>query len=225
MKKLITAAIVILLVAVFAASVSAETVGTVVYAQKTDTVPNLEQIDESWGEPSIIINSKSPNTELYTWWNDGNKYLHSSNDNPDLWTLYVNSGKTILPEDYDVELYYRWDDKNLYFGLKTHDDHFAGWLWPWEGDGVQMWLEPMEKARADGFLYSGVNPHDTQNPESKMFDFAFTLDIDDYSVIKGKPGYTNAATEYECHINTDKEGELHCIITIPLIVTLSAFVW
>ena len=47
-------------------------VGTVVYANKTDKAPNLEEIDASWGEPAIVLSKNSDNTELYTYINERN---------------------------------------------------------------------------------------------------------------------------------------------------------
>jgi hypothetical protein len=217
MRKVTFTAIVIAVIMLLALSASAA-VGTVVYASKTDTAPNLEQIDSSWGEPAIVINSKSPNTELYRWWNEGNRYLHGSKL-PDLWTRYSDSGMNLEVEDYDVELYYLWDSKYLYFGLKTEDHVYAGAKWPWEGDGVQMWVQPFDGAEADGVLYAGVNTHDETNVKAGVCDFAFTLDLDDYSTIHSNFGYEhgfNAASECDCNIYTDTDGELHCIIAIPL---------
>ena len=101
-------------------------VGTVVYATKVEKAPNLEAIDDSWGDPSIVVNSKSPNTELYNYWTTENKYVKN------VWDMYISGGYNFAPEDYDVELYYHWDNKYLYFGLKTEDHAITGWQQPWD---------------------------------------------------------------------------------------------
>ena len=216
MKKISLPILVIAIMMLLTFAVSAS-VGTVVTAVKTDKAPNLETIDDSWGNPSIVINASSPNTELY------NYYCQQSVDIGLITKLEYEAGleSGVKAENYDVELYYLWDDKYLYFGLKTKDDILAGSSLPWEGDGVQMWLQPLTAAESSGVLTSGVNKHHETNPFTGMYDFSWTLDFDDYTTTNksttGAQTYVNAATDCDCYVNPDLDGELHCIIRIPLI--------
>ena len=67
MKKLIT--IVLALAALFCFALTANaTVGTVIYGYKTEEAPNMEKIDESWGEPVIYVTKDTPNAELHKYW-------------------------------------------------------------------------------------------------------------------------------------------------------------
>ena len=214
MKKISLIVLVMAVMMLLTLAVSAA-VGTVVTATKTNTAPNLEEIDDSWGEPAIVINSKSPNTELFHYYNRDKYYTGKDRLESYFKQLSDGSIQPIVPEDYDVELYYLWDDKNLYFGLKTEDHAYCGWHYCWAGDGVQMWIQPMETAIEEGSISSGVNPHDEIDPRAAMYDFTWSLDNDDYSTTVWTPYFKNAAQQCECHINTDKNGELHCIISIP----------
>ncbi|MBQ7600452.1 MAG: S-layer homology domain-containing protein [Clostridia bacterium] len=214
MKKFSFAIILFAVVMLLTIAASAA-VGTVVTADKTDKAPNLEEIDGTWGEPAIVVNSKSPNTELFNYWNRDKFY--TSRDRLDHYFQLVDGGQMspIAPEDYDVELYYLWDAKYLYFGLKTEDHEYCGWNYCWAGDGVQMWIQPMEVAADEGSLYTGVNAHDTVDERASLYDFAWTLDTDDYSTTVWTPYHKNAAQQCDVNINTDNNGELHCTIRIP----------
>ncbi len=219
MKKVITVLLCAVMLIGFAIAVNAE-VGTVVYANRTEKAPNLEEVDDSWGEPSIILNKNSANTQLYDYLNETNPRLINAETgkHESSWNDYKDKG--IKAEDHDVELYYLWDDKYLYFGMKTLDDVYCGWANPWEGDGVQMWLMPMDAIDMMNGYVQNVN-EGSQNPNYKpyagIYDFYWTLDTDDYTCGNAStPMYPNAAADCECHINTDIEGELHCTIAIPL---------
>ena len=215
MKKVIALLLCAVMLAGFAV-VTHASAGTVVYANKTDKAPNLEQIDASWGEPSIVINKNSDNTELYTYINEHNIGIRISQNE---YATYKDMG--IVPEDHDVELYYLWDDKNLYFGMKTPDDVFCGHSNGWEGDGVQMWIQPLE-AIPENQLKAGIQNSDRNTDNSfyesfaGMFDFYWTLDMDDYTATAAVKETGNAAVECEFHINTDTAGILQCTIAIPL---------
>ncbi|MBQ7599731.1 MAG: hypothetical protein IJU57_03550, partial [Clostridia bacterium] len=219
MKKVIAILICAVVLAALAVVASA-TVGTVVYATRTEKAPNLEEIDDSWGDPAIIINKNSPNTQLYDYVNGSNLRLinEETGDYESTYKDYKDKG--IKAEDHDVELYYRWDDKFLYFGMKTLDDVYCGWTNPWEGDGVQMWLMPMDFLSTYGDFVQGPresisNPN--YKPYANSYDFSWTLDTDDYTCGHGTTNlYPNGAADCECHINTDINGELHCTIAIPL---------
>ena len=109
MKKFLALILFAVLTVSFAVMANAA-VGTVVYATKIDHEPNMDEdsafIDESWGEPAIVINSSSPNTNLVYYWRE---------DNQDMDRGYWEANKLYLgglkPEDNDVELYYLWDSK------------------------------------------------------------------------------------------------------------------
>ena len=62
MKKFIIIALMSLLLVTLAISTTAA-VGTVVYGTKTDHVPNMEEIDDTWGEPAIYVTKDSPNAD------------------------------------------------------------------------------------------------------------------------------------------------------------------
>ena len=70
MKKLLTLIMVAVLMISFAVVANAA-FGTVVEAQKVAKAPNLEEIDESWGDPVVTgITSATPNTWLWKYWNE-----------------------------------------------------------------------------------------------------------------------------------------------------------
>jgi len=209
MKKLITLILVAVLMISFAVVANAA-VGTVVKAQKVDEEPNLEEIDESWGEPAIVFNSKSENAFSYQFWQKSNP-IHDKS------TLEANPALSeVFPEDNDVSLYYLWDKKYLYFGLKTADTEPSGAIQKWRGDGVQMWIQPLEGFKSvtsgiqaiESSKYPDVSAYYDQY--ESMFDFYWTLDFDDFTTSTG-----GAATDCDCIIYHDGDY-LHCIIAIPL---------
>ena len=219
MKKMLVAVIAVVLLAVFAVAANAA-VGTVVYATKVESAPNLNEIDDSWGSPAIVINSKSPNTELFRFWTEENRVLTANE-----WSRYVNSGMSFEPEDYDVELYYLWDSKYLYVAMKTKDLTFCGHSNGWDGDGIQFWLQPLEGV-ANPASGCQVKAYDMKQGEkeggeyyytfSGTYDYYWTLGMDDYSVSKTPQTAGNAALSCDTVINTDTDGVLQCTIAIPL---------
>ncbi len=212
MKK-ISVIVLVLAVMMMLTLVASAAVGTVVNATKTDKAPNMEAIDDSWGQPAIVINSSSPNTELYDYYSE--KSISANLLTRGEYDVGIATG--VKPENYDVELYYLWDGKYLYFGMKTKDDVLAGHSDPWEGDGFQMWIQPMGVAESSGALKNGVNTHHEQNPMTGMYDFSVTLDMDDWTTnSRSNDKYANAASECDCYINPEVDGELQCMIKIPL---------
>ena len=212
MKKIITLILVAVMMIGFAVLVNAER--TVVYATKVDKAPNMENetpfIDESWGEPAIVINSSSPNTELYKFW-----YKENGHIGEDLWSTNGAQASQLEPEDGDVELYYLWDNKYLYFGMKTPDVEPSGFTFAYMGDGVQMWLAPFSlSTRSDGeYAFRSYNPDelDLQRQGSK-YDFAVTLDMDDYTSHS-----CGGAAEIDCNAWVDDDGHLYVYMAIPLV--------
>jgi len=210
MKKIITLILVAVMMIGFAVMVNAER--TTVYATKVDKAPNMENetpfIDESWGEPAIVINSSSPNTELYKFWYKENPHIGE-----DLWTAHSHISAGLEPEDGDVELYYLWDNKYLYFGMKTPDTEPSGFTFPYMGDGVQMWLAPFEIMRGNEYVMSSYEQGevDAVYDANSKYDFSVTLDMDDYSSHSG-----GGATELDCNAWVDEDGYLYVYIAIPL---------
>jgi len=153
-------------------------------ALKTDKAPNMEEIDESWGDSLIYVVESMPDAKLVTYWNGS---IYPQYNNPD-----------IVPESCEFDFYCRWDAKYLYLGVKSPDTEPSGWVEPWCGDGVQMWIK-YRNAVEDPY------EHYYQN----MFPFYWTLAFDDYSVDTG-----DVAKECECYITFDDEY-MHATIAIP----------
>ena len=219
MKKLLTILMVAVLMISFAVVANAA-VGTVVNATKVDEAPNMEEytlfIDESWGEPAIIITEDTPNSALYKFFQD---------DNPNVMSAYwrENREKLMLiePEGGPMELYFLWDNKYLYIGVKTPDENPCGAsTQTWHGDGVQFWLQPLEALLASGKEYEGVfdaskNMNGEQDPwywgQLSTCGFMWTLDNTDYEY---HAGYAASSCEYRIYI---EDGYMHAAIQIPLV--------
>ncbi|MBQ7600451.1 MAG: hypothetical protein IJU57_07275, partial [Clostridia bacterium] len=213
MKK-ITLIILALAMTLTLAVAASASVGTVVNATKTEKAPNMEEIDSTWGQPAIVVNASSANTELYEYFSQKSLDMHLLTQGE----YDTGKAKNLKVENHDVELYYLWDAKYIYFGMKTKDDVLAGSPKSWNGDGVQMWLQPMENAVSTGSTTSGVNSHHEINPLTAVYDFSCTLDMDDYSTNnRSMDGYMNAAESCDCYINSDIDGELQVMMKIPLI--------
>ena len=134
MKKLVILMFTLSALFCFALTVNA-TVGTVIYGYKTDEAPNMEKIDESWGEPVIYVTKDSPNSELHKYWNekmDTNNFSHPP-----------TSRQHIEPEPSDFWLYVTYDSKNIYIGLKSPDMEISGSPESHRGDGARVWLQPL----------------------------------------------------------------------------------
>ena len=69
MKKVITLIIALVLLTVMAVVASAA-VGEVAYGRKVAQAPNMEEIDASWGEPSIYVTKNNPNATLVKYWQE-----------------------------------------------------------------------------------------------------------------------------------------------------------
>ena len=219
MKKILTLIMVAVLMISFAVVANAA-IGTVVNATKVDEAPNMEEytpfIDESWGEPAIVITEDSPNTALYKFFQDDNPNVMSS-----YWRENRDKLMLIEPEGGPMELYFLWDSKYLYIGVKTPDENPCGAsTQTWHGDGVQFWLQPLEALLATGKAYEGVfdaskNMNGEQDPwywgQLSTCGFMWTLDNTDYEY---HAGYAASACDYLIYI---EDGYMHAAIRVPLV--------
>ena len=217
MKKLLTFLMVAVLMISFAVVANAA-VGTVVNATKVDEAPNMEEytpfIDESWGEPAIIVTEGTPNSALYKFYHDDNPHVMSA-----YWRENREKLMLIEPEGGPMELYFLWDSKYLYVGVKTPDENPCGAsTQTWHGDGVEFWLQPLEALQALGKDKTGVflNSEDPDGGEwyrSNLSSYAYmwTLDNTDYEY---HAGYAAASCEYHIYI---EDGYMHAAIQIPLV--------
>jgi len=206
MKKLITVITLLALVMGLAVAVNAA-VGTVVYATKVDKAPNMEEdsafIDESWGEPAIIINSSTPNTNLVAYWREENDQKDKSD-----WEANKEVLSQIEPEDGDIELYYLWDSKYFYFGMKTPDTHPSGAVQYWMGDGFMFWLSPLDGIPLDASLEKLMAHY---NNNTSLYSYIATLDTSDWD-------HESAAAAKNCYseLFIAEDGYMYAYVKIPL---------
>ena len=211
MKKFIALIMFAVLMIGFAVVANAA-VGTVVYATKVDEAPNMEEdtafIDESWGKPAIVLNSSSANTELFRYWTEENDQKDLSDWNDNILIL-----SQILPEDNDVELYYLWDSKYIYFGMKTLDAHPSGAVQTWRGDGFQFWLCPLASI-TQNYIQSYA-PNDALNQyvvaNESIYGYWATLDTSDWDAHCG-----GAAESCDFEVFVADDGYLYAYVRIPL---------
>jgi len=206
MKKFVTLIILAVLMLSFAVAVNAA-VGTVVYATKIDHEPNMEEdsafIDESWGEPAIIINSSTPNAHLFKYWTEENEDKDKSD-----WDDFKDILSQIEPEDGDIELYYLWDDKYFYFGMKTPDANPSGAVQAWRGDGYMFWLSPLEGVPLYASLERIMSHY---NSNTSLFSYTATLDTSDWDHMS-----YNAATSCYNELFVAEDGYMYAYVKIPL---------
>ncbi len=212
MKKIITLIMVAVLMLSFAVVANAA-VGTVVYATKVDEAPNMDPdtafIDETWGEPAIVINASSANTELFKFWQEDNIIKDVSD-----WNDFQATLSQIMPDEGDVELYYLWDSKFFYFGIKTPDATPSGAVQAWRGDGFQMWLSPLA-AISQNYIQSmelESELDDYYNTNESLYDFYVTLDSSDWDSMAGGAA---ASCDYDVYVADD--GYLYGFVKIPLV--------
>ena len=213
MKKLFAFLMTAVLLISLAVIVSAAE-GTVVYARKIDTPPNMEPdspfIDESWGEPAIVINSSSPNTELYKFWYLGNPHIGD-----DLWSSNGTEASKLEPEDNDVYLYYLWDKDYLYFGMKTLDSEPSGFVMPYMGDGFQFWISSFEMLNGQNYAQSSFQEGNDLDVIYYSYD-----DFCDYSVTLDNSDWDShaalAAEDCAYEVWVDDDGYLYGFVRIPL---------
>ena len=207
MKKIITLLALVMLLVSLSVAVNAA-VGTVVYATKIDHEPNMEEdsafIDESWGEPAIVINSSSANTNLVRYWREDNEDKDKSE-----WEANKAVLSLVEPEDNDIELYYLWDDKYFYFGMKTRDVNPSGGIQTWRGDGYMFYLFPLGGISLDATLEQ-MNVF--YNTNVSIYNFTATLDTSDWDHVPSN-GAVNCANE----LFAAEDGYLYAYVKIPLI--------
>ena len=207
MKKIIALIAIITLMASLAVAVNAA-VGTVVYATKVDKAPNMEEdsafIDESWGEPAIIVNSSTHNTDLVRFWREDNANMDRA-----LWEANKVYLSELQPEDNDVELYYLWDDKYFYLGMKTRDVNPSGSDYYWNGDGLMFYLFPLGGISLDATLEE-MNVF--YNSNVSIYNFFATLDSNDWDHVSA-----NAASNCASEVFVADDGYLYGYVRIPLI--------
>ena len=215
MRKIVTLLMAALLLITFAVVANAA-VGTVVYAQKVDKAPNMEKIDESWGEVVIHVDKNTANTRLYDYYS-----LHP--EKPDFQSR-------IHAEDVSFDMYLVWTSKNLYIGITTEDPDICGATKMDCGDGMEFWLQGLEAMEASGVATKGLyrlgeGSEDPNNYTENAFYrqqcnniYMTTLDFDDWSVSSGKiEGYAAFGSD-DCEKNIYQEDNtIHCMIEIPLI--------
>ena len=213
MKKIITLIMVAVLMLSFAVVANAA-VGTVVYATKVDEAPNMEEdtafIDETWGEPAIVLNASSENVEFFKQFTEDNPFIKDS-----YWEANKAALSLIEPDGGDVELYFLWDSKFFYFGMKTPDSTPSGHTEAYKGDGVQFWLSPLA-AIPQNYVQSKIhedNPLDEYyNVNESLYDFYTTLDTSDWD---SHAGGAAASCDYETFIAED--GYMYVYVKIPLV--------
>ncbi|MBR5253319.1 MAG: hypothetical protein IKV39_05530 [Clostridia bacterium] len=183
--------------------------GVVVEAQKVDEKPNMEYIDESWGEPvATNITSASENTWVWKYWNewaDTAQYEHGGTG--------PNGRTSCYPEDLPMNLYLCWDSKYLYFALDAEDESISGDPLLHRGDGVQLWVQPavtvedptigVEDNGDDGDIYGYLYSE---------YQYIWTFDSSDWDCHA-----ENAAVNCEYYLNPELDGRWHAMIAIPWI--------
>ena len=207
MKKLITLSILIALTACLTLAVNAA-VGTVVYGHKTDEKPNMEYIDESWGEPVIYVDKDSPNTELAKYWTVANDTCNGEHAGTG-----PNGRTSIEPEPSDFWMYVLYDSKYIYLAFKSPDEFPLGCDFPSSGDGMYLWLQPLETMTDPHNGSMGIGPGLSESALetlSSNFFFWWNLAYNDYDVDRGGAAVN---TPEACIYFYD--DMMHAMIAIP----------
>ena len=207
MKKIFALVMMAVLMISFAVAANAA-VGTVVYATKIDHEPNMEEdsafIDESWGEPAIVINSSTPNTDLVRFWREDNMNMDRN-----LWETNKAYLEQLQPEDNDVELYYLWDNKYFYIGVKTADVNPSGSESYWNGDGIMFYLFPLGGISLDATL---PEMNEFYNANVAIYNYMATLDTTDWDHVAA-----NAAANCASEVFVAGDGYMYAYVRIPLV--------
>ena len=181
MRKALTVLMALTVLLIMAVAANAA-VGTVIYCMKTDKAPNMEEIDDSWGEPAIYVTKDSPNAELAKYWtqyNDTAENKHSGTG--------PQGRTTIEPEDSDFWLYTVYDDENIYLAFKTPDYHISGSEEKHRGDGIHLWLQPLDMMTD---VYGSCGHRAGMDSEERLalqntYYFFWNLAFDDWSTDSG----------------------------------------
>lgn len=125
--------------------------------QHIDTPPTIDGSvsREKWGEPQIVLTEKD--------------FVAGINNPP------VQPG-------FGAEVFLRWDEENFYLAARVKDAvHYqtctCGDLWQdlWDGDGIQILLDPLRETRRDHMWYNEIGIALTSNTnEQKVWQFRTT---------------------------------------------------
>lgn len=113
---------------------------TTIVADKATSRIDLNDI-KSWGKPAISVNKDSYNATL-----DGHRD--------------ENGNVAGTPEDVSMDIYTKWDDKNLYIGVVSPDTDVMGCdEESWKGDGIQFKISTGTKLSdtASQNIYFSIN--------------------------------------------------------------------
>lgn len=209
MKKIFALSLLTVLIFVFAIAANAA-VGTVVYGYKTNEVPNLEIIDETWGEPSIYVDKNSPNTELHKYWTeeiDTSYYAHGGTG--------PNGRQNINPEESDFWMYILYDDTNLYVAVKSPDVLPSGCDSLHRGDGVHLYIQPLSEMANpynDYGMADGLTEYDDEfQALEEYYHFYWNLNKTCDGVDKIYAGLRADVANI-----TFADGYMHAILSVPL---------
>ena len=208
MKKLLTLVLAITMMIGIAVAANAA-FGVVVEGWKVDEKPNMELIDESWGEPvAANITSATENTWLWDYWNEitdqGYGYMDRGAKGRDI----------CEPEDYPIDLYICWDDKYLYVAFDVVDYSISGNADRHRGDGIHLWVEPAEVVKDPTF---GVE--DNGDDKDYYTEYGYPLDYRQYIWTFDPSDWDchaeGAAEKCEYYIVPDLEDRWQAMIAIP----------
>ena len=151
--------------------------GRVVIANKADAAPSFDEFirEGTWGTKAVHINKDSYNAELYNY-----------------------NG---VAEDVSADMYFQWDEENLYVGMVTSDADLRGDEASYKGDGIQIRV--------------GKGTERTS-----FVDFYVTLDAENKPSTAGwnqtdEAGNTLPLPEHNMLLNADGT-EIHMMVAIPL---------
>ncbi|MBQ7600478.1 MAG: S-layer homology domain-containing protein, partial [Clostridia bacterium] len=194
--------------------------GVVVEAERTYTQPNMEYIDESWGDP-VISNITSASENVYLWQFYATDYEDKAmGDGVGTAGTGPNGRPSWKPEDNPIDLYMRWDDTYFYFAFRTKDYDLNGYPSAQRGDGCHFWIQPADSVDDPGEGATVFMEHIWYNP----FLYVWGLSFDDWSTGTriSEPGATTSAAallDIPAKINVDPgevgEDGLQGLIAIP----------
>jgi len=211
MKKLLTLIIAAAMMIGIAVAANAA-FGVVVEGHKVDSKPNMEYIDESWGEPvASNITSATENTWLWRYWNEyiDTCYYTGNGTGP-------NGRVTCEPEDWPIDLYIVWDNKYLYVAFDVVDYSISGDPNRHRGDGIHLWVEPAEVIKDPT-----IGVEDNGDDRDYFTSYGYPLDYRQYIWTFDPSDWDceaeGAAESCEFYINPELEDRWHAMIAIPWI--------
>lgn len=112
--------------------------------RKGDMVIDGRATREKWGEPQIVLGEKD----------------------------FVPGRVGAMQPHYGAEVFLRWDEEYFYFGARVrdavhHQDCTCGDMWQdlWDGDGIQLLLDPVREKRNDHTNYNEIGIARTSNTD------------------------------------------------------------